>query len=105
MKVKEIRVVDLQLDTENYRTGKKADQRQAIRALIEEQKHKLVHLAQDILDNGLSPLERIMVSPVAGETNRYSVIEGNCRIAALNLLFQPDLPEDTTWHNASKRLH
>ena len=105
MKVKEIRVVDLQLDTENYRTGKQADQREAIRALIEEQKHKLVHLAQDILDIGLSPLERIMVSQVAGEKHRYSVIEGNRRIAAIKLLFEPDLAIDTTWHNAFKRLH
>ena len=46
-----------------------------------------------------------MVSPVAGEKNRYSVIEGNRRIAAIKLLFQPDLAEDTTWHNAFKRLH
>ncbi len=105
MKEKPVRVVDLQLDTGNYRTGKQSDQREAIRALIEEQKHKLVRLAQDILENGLSPLERIMASPVADDKKRYTVIEGNRRIAAIKLLFQPDLASDTTWHNAFKRLH
>lgn len=105
MKEKQLRITDLQLDTGNYRTGKQADQRETIHALIEEQKHKLVHLARDILENGLSPLERIMVSPVGGEKHRYTVIEGNRRVAAIKLLFQPDLAENTTWHNAFKRLH
>lgn len=105
MKEKQIRVTDLLLDTGNYRTGKQNDQREAIRALIEEQKNKLIHLAQDIISNGLSPLERIMVSPVAGEKGRYVVIEGNRRVAAIKLVLQPDLAADTTWHNAFKRLH
>jgi len=102
---KEIPVTDLQLDPANYRTGKQSDQRQAISALIEEQKIKLVHLAEDIIANGLSPIESIMVVPVPGEKHRYTVIEGNRRIAAIKLLFQPDLAEGTTWHNAFKRLH
>lgn len=105
MKEKDIRITDLQLDTGNYRTGKQADQREAIKALIEEQRHKLVRLAQDILDNGLSPLERIMVVPIAGDRKRHTVVEGNRRIAAIKLLFQPDLASETTWHNAFKRLH
>lgn len=54
VKTKEIRVTDLQFDTTNYRTGKQNDQRDAIRALIEEQKNKLVNLAKDIMENGLS---------------------------------------------------
>ncbi len=105
MKEKLIRVTDLQLDTANYRTGKQDDQREAIHALIDEQKIKLVHLAQDIIENGLSPLEKVLVAPVLGEKNRYVVIEGNRRVAALKLVTQPDLAADTTWHNAFKRLH
>jgi hypothetical protein len=105
MKEKDIRIADLQLDTGNYRTGKQTDQREAIRALIEEQKHKLVRLAQDILENGLSPVERIMVVPVPGDKKRHTVVEGNRRAAAIKLLHQPDLASDTTWHNAFKRLH
>lgn len=105
MKEKEIRVTDILLDTGNYRTGKQDDQREAIKALIEEQKHKLVNLAKDIIENGLSPLETVMVYAVPGEKNRYIVIEGNRRIAAIKLATQPDLAADTTWHNAFKRLH
>jgi hypothetical protein len=105
MKDKEIRVTDLQLDTGNYRTGKQDDQRDAIRALIEEQKNKLCRLAQDIIENGLSPLETVMVTAVPGEKNRYVVVEGNRRVGAIKLVTQPDLAADTTWHNAFKRLH
>jgi hypothetical protein len=105
MKEKEIRVTDILLDTGNYRTGKQDDQRDAIRALIEEQKNKLVRLAQDIIENGLSPLETVMVCAVPGEKNRYIVVEGNRRVAAIKLTTQPDLAADTTWHNAFKRLH
>lgn len=105
MKEKSIRITDLQLDTGNYRTGKQDDQREAIRALIEEQKNKLVRLAQDILEYGLSPLETILVTPVPDDKSRFTVIEGNRRVAAMKLVTQPDLAADTTWHNAFKRLH
>ena len=105
MKQKEIRVTDILLDTGNYRTGKQDDQREAIKALIEEQKNKLVNLAKDIIENGLSPLETIMVYAVPDEKNRYVVVEGNRRVAAIKLATQPDLAADTTWHNAFKRLH
>lgn len=105
MKEKTIRITDLQLDTSNYRTGKQQDQREAIHALIEEQKNKLVRLAQDIIENGLSPLETILVTPVPDDKSRHTVIEGNRRVAAMKLVTQPDLAADTTWHNAFKRLH
>jgi hypothetical protein len=105
MKTKEIRVTDLQLDTTNYRTGKQNDQRDAIRALIEEQKNKLVNIARDIMEYGLSPLETILVVPVPDEKSRFTVVEGNRRVAAMKLVNQPDLAADTTWHNAFKRLH
>jgi len=105
MKEREIRVTDILLDTGNYRTGKQEDQREAIKALIEEQKNKLVNLAKDIIENGLSPLETVMVYAVPDEKNRYIVVEGNRRVAAIKLVTQPDLAADTTWHNAFKRLH
>jgi len=105
MKTKDIRVTDLQLDTTNYRTGKQHDQRDSIRALIEEQKNKLVNLARDIMENGLSPLEVILVVPDPDQKSRYTVVEGNRRVAAMKLVNQPDLAADTTWHSAFKRLH
>jgi hypothetical protein len=105
MKEKEIRVTDILLDTGNYRTGKQDDQREAIKALIDEQKNKLVNLAKDIIENGLSPLETVMVYAVPDQKNRYIVVEGNRRVAAIKLATQPDLAADTTWHNAFKRVH
>jgi hypothetical protein len=105
MREKEIRVTDILLDTGNYRTGKHDDQRKAIKALIEEQKGKLVVLARDIIENGLSPLETVMVYAVPGEKNRYVVIEGNRRIAAMKLALLPDLAAETTWHKAFQKVH
>lgn len=105
MNEKQIRVADLLLDTSNYRTGKQDDQRAAIGALIEEQKSKLVKLAQDIIENGLSPLETILVTPSPDDNKRFIVIEGNRRVASMKLVNQPDLAAETTWHNAFKRLH
>jgi len=100
MKTKELRVTDILLDAGNYRTGKQDDQRKAIKALIEEQKGKLVVLARNIIENGLSPLETVMVYAVPGEKNRYVVIEGNRRMA-----MQPELAAETTWHKAFQKVH
>lgn len=105
MKTKELRVTDILLDAGNYRTGKQDDQRKAIKALIEEQKGKLVVLARDIIESGLSPLETVMVYAVPGEKNRYVVIEGNRRVAAMKLAMQPELAAETTWHKAFQKVH
>ena len=51
---------ELRLDEENYRIGHVDGQRGAIHAIIDNQKHKLVNLAKDILaEGGISPGEPI----------------------------------------------
>lgn len=86
---------ELRLDEKNYRTGVVATQRDAILAIITDQKHKLVNLAKNILDEGgVSPGEPIWVTR-AQSGGGYVVIEGNRRVTALKLLENPDLADGT----------
>ena len=56
------KLAELNLDLENVRIGSRAepqpDQRAAIRALIEDQKQKLVNLAIDLLCMAIDPRQR-----------------------------------------------
>jgi hypothetical protein len=85
---------ELRLDEKNYRTGEVSSQRDAILAVIADQKNKLVNLAKDILqEGGVSPGEPIWVT--RAETTGYIVIEGNRRVTALKLLETPTLADGT----------
>ena len=90
---------ELNLDLENVRIGSSAeplrDQRAAIRALIEDQKHKLVNLAIDLLDYGPSPGEPIWVTTDSRDPVRQVVLEGNRRVCALKLMDNPRLADQT----------
>lgn len=88
----ENRVIDLQdllVNLENPRYPPRASQRDAIAKMVEHQGMKLVKLAEDIVDNGLNPTRRFLVTPNAD--GGYTVLEGNRRIVALKLLTQPEL--------------
>ena len=93
------------LDVDNYRVGHQDGQPQSIRAIIEEQEEKLKVLAEDIITNGLSPIEIFMVAPVKGSKNQYSVIEGNRRTTAIKLVLNPDLAIGTILEKQFKKLH
>ncbi len=102
---KHFKLADLDLDLANYRVNKQQSQREATLALISEQGQKLVALAEDILDNGLNPIDRLMVAPAAYDATKHTVIEGNRRIAALKLVLEPDVALDTAVHNGFRRLN
>ena len=70
---KTIPIGQLMLDTKNPRHGELDSQRAAIESLIASQRQKLVVLANDILKNGLSPIERLMV--LKKNKNGYTVVE------------------------------
>lgn len=89
MKYNEIRVSNLDLDIENPRHGVVRDQAAAFQALAREQGSKLIKLALDIHDNGLHPAHRLIV--MARPEDRYVVLDGNRRLAALRLLADPSL--------------
>ena len=93
-----IDVAMLDLDYRNPRHGPVEDQEAAINALIENQARTqdnlLTNLAIDIHKRGLSPTQRFTV--LEKSDGRFTVLDGNRRLAALRLLDRPDLfPPDT----------
>lgn len=93
MIIKEIKLTSLFVNTENYRFEPLSSQKEAIDKMIEDQEDKLYSLADDIVTNGLSPVDLIMVTP-SEDVNKYIVLEGNRRITSLKLLNNPTLIDD-----------
>lgn len=99
-----LKLHQLRLDLENYRLGPQKTERDAIRAMIEDQGTKLVRLAKDILElDGLSDGEPLWVVPAAAR-GRYIVEEGNRRVTALKLLENPALADGTSVSRQFRRL-
>ncbi len=92
-KLKPIKLENLLLGLDNPRYESTGNQNEALRTMVQKQGQKLVRLAADIVENGLNPTELVMVTP-AGPPNRYNIVEGNRRVAALKLLSNPDLLDD-----------
>ena len=84
----ELPVVDLELDCENPRHGSVGNQHAALARLIADQREKIVRIAIDIHNHGLSPAQIFIVTPDAG---RFTVLDGNRRLAALRILDDPTL--------------
>ena len=93
--LKEIKIQNLILDVDNYRIGHQDGQPQAIKAIIEEQDGKLIALAKDIIKNGLSPIESLLVMPAKNSNTQYVVIEGNRRVTSIKLVENPELAVGT----------
>lgn len=99
-----LKLHQLRLDLENYRLGPRKTERDAIRAMIEDQGNKLVRLAKDILlMKGVNPGEPIWVVP-STTRGRYIVEEGNRRITALKLMETPSLADETPVSKQFRRL-
>jgi hypothetical protein len=89
---KSIHVVDLLIDTRNPRLEDELlNQREAIQAVAEVQKEKLVKLAEDIVEHGINPSDSPIVIPAPEDQGRYIVLEGNRRLSALKALENPDI--------------
>lgn len=91
MRSARVAVADLMLDGENPRHQFVAGQREAIRELLVDGGEKLVTLARDIAENGLSPIDTFLV--VTNPQGLFTVLEGNRRIATLKLLHNPGLAD------------
>lgn len=84
-----IPVADLLFDEENPRIiSPNEGQRETLRALAQLQGPKLRVLAQDILTHGVSPSELNIV--FERPDKRFTVLEGNRRLAAIRALENPD---------------
>lgn len=85
-----IATADLLLDNRNPRLIKPGQgQRNTIRELASTQGRKLRALARDIVVYGLNPAEVTLVMETSQD--RYIVLEGNRRLAAIRALENPDL--------------
>jgi hypothetical protein len=63
-------------------------QESTLRLLEQDKKYQLSELKKSILANGYVPMERIIVIPYQYMSNKYLVIEGNRRVAALKILIK-----------------
>jgi hypothetical protein len=93
MDIKTIKLASLFVNTENYRFEPLSSQKEAIDKMIADQEDKLYFLGEDIITNGLSPVDLIIVTP-SENGNKYIVLEGNRRITSLKLLNNPTLIND-----------
>ncbi|MFT0860610.1 hypothetical protein [Ancylobacter sp. G4_0304] len=104
--VKVFRVVNLLVDEDNFRMEPNLDQPSAIKAMLRKQGKKLVALAEEIVEFGLSRGEFIWVAPDPRPEflGKYVVCEGNRRITALKILGHPALAEGTEWARRFREL-
>lgn len=65
-------------------------QRDAQRAIAQDQQRKLFKLAEDIVANGLNLAELPIVMQAKDDLHRYIVLEGNRRLVALRALENPE---------------
>lgn len=73
--------------------------------MVRRQGEKLLELAQDILDVGLSPGEPLWVAPDPRAQGNFVVLEGNRRITALKVMDNPALASGTDYETAYRRLN
>jgi hypothetical protein len=100
-----ISVGNLLLDTSNRRNTKQDSQKAERDAIIAEQDRKLVVLAKDIIENGLNPFDLPLVEDAGDGLGNYTVLEGNRRLTAIQLLITPELAEGTSIFAAFKKLN
>ena len=73
-KYENIKIANLHLDLKNFRFEEQHSQKEAIATMIADQKDKLVVLAKDIMENGLNPIDQIIVVRMPEGTNQYREI-------------------------------
>lgn len=87
----ELRIDELLLDSDNPRIESAASSREALQKIIDDQGKKLAELAEDIANEGMSPIDRLLVILEKKGVGAYTVVEGNRRVAALKILSNPSV--------------
>ena len=103
--VQEIAVADLLLDVRNPRHDILEQQSVTLAEIMLDQRGKLLKLAKDIVDFGINPSDLTILTPSKDDSGKFIVLEGNRRLAALQLLYDPTLAAlgyDTKRVNAFK---
>src|SRR5579863_6195342 len=102
MPSKTLKIDSLDLDLQNPRITVASDQRDAMQKIINEQKVKLINLAESIAVRGLNPMDRLLVLPW-GRAGKFVVIEGNRRVLAIKLLSNLSLVADLDMSDAFRK--
>jgi len=89
--IQEIEVDRLLLDVRNPRHDILEKQNETLAEIILDQKSKLLKLAKDMVDFGINPSELAIVIPNGDDNDKFIVLEGNRRLAAIQLLCDPTL--------------
>lgn len=97
----ELKVDQLLLDEENPRLGSAGNRLGALEALIERNPDHFRNMMLSIKENGLDPGDNFYVIN-APKKGRYIVLEGNRRLSALKVLFNPDVLSDTNLPTADR---
>ncbi|MGO4386147.1 hypothetical protein AB4Y85_01280 [Microvirga sp. 2YAF29] len=102
-----IDIASLSLDIENFRHKKVKTERDAIQLLLmDEKKHKVSELAQDIVEQGgLDPSSLLIVAVDPATPGQFIALEGNRRVTALKALMTPDLAKESPSYTLFRRLH
>ncbi len=100
-----ISVGKLLFNVRNYRIVAQDSQKGALDKIIVEQGRKLITLAKDIVEIGLSPFDLPMVIDAEDGNGNFIMMEGNRRLTAIRLLLDPELAKNTPLHAAFVKLH
>ena len=84
----ELKIDQIFLDKENPRISKATSQNDALEKILDD---KILVLAKDIIEKGLSPQHNLLVVQEKNEKNKYTVLDGNRRLAALKALSNPSV--------------
>jgi hypothetical protein len=91
MPPKPLKIDQLELDLQNPRITLATDQRDAMQKILNEQKVRLINLAESIAMKGLNPMDRCLVMRSDARPDKFVVLEGNRRVLAAKLLNNPSL--------------
>ena len=89
--IQELEVDKLLLDVRNPRHAILEKQSETLAGIMLNQKGKLLKLAKDIVDFGINPSDLTIVTPSKDDSGKFIVLEGNRRLAAIQLLCDPNL--------------
>lgn len=91
MAIKNLKIGSLLLDQYNPRIPSTSSQREALQQVLDDQQDKLANLAESIVDEGLSPTDNWLVVRSTPSSDKFIVLEGNRRLAALKILQNPSV--------------
>lgn len=76
MASKSLHIENLRLDLKNPRIAEATSQREALQKIIDDQDVKLVELAESIIEDGLNPMDRLLVIASSDEAGKSSSSRG-----------------------------